>query len=914
MKFVKATVCLSVLLALSACGETETVESHLTSAKTYLSQDKVNESIIALKNAIRTDVKNAEARFLLGQVYLNLGDGVAAEKELSRAKSLGYQGKELIPLLARAFILTEADDDVIALSEQASALDNEQHSHFLAYKTLASLRNENVELAKETVALAESLTAQGKYSLLAKAYLKLAENENEDAEALVQKVLAIDNTQADTLMLQGQIATVMKNYSLASESFKQYIEQQPRSGIVQLLLADSLLKAGENEEAEKLADAILARVTNQPFALYIKAMVRFEATDYRVASELAERALSNNFNQFSLKLVAGASAFYLNNWEQSYYHLNSIVKYLPKEHQARRMLAVSQLELGLVDEISTTLGDIESVNDTDAQFLSSLSFKLLELGATEEAKKLLAQSQSKESSDATQNARQGILKLMMNDPSGMQDLKEAVQINPEFVEAELALAYAALQTNDVEQAKNIAQKWQDKYPDKAGGFNLMASVHIKLEEFAQAEQLLEQSLAKEDNNLFALTEQLRIARIQKDDALSKQRVDNLINLYPEHNKALRHYFGIYKNEKALAKLAAAYEAEPKELQKALLYSEALLTLKQAKKAQSVLVNFENDNKLPKRYWQVAVLTYKQLQEQTKEQSTLEKWMKQSPYHIEPVILLADSYANQRNYERALNIVNRGYEHHPDNLILQMVNMQLLLNSKQLQPSKELYQTLALRDIEENLKQGFLGRILMLEGKFVQAVPKMEKLYQAYANSQNAIYLAAAYMGNNDRDKAQNHLANYIKTNPNDARVKALLANLYLGDNNDKALGYYADLIKSQPNNVLVNNNLAWLYLEQGELDKALLHAEAAIKYGEKIPNVLDTYAKILLKKGDLAGALKQSSKASNLAKGQDVDIELNYAEILIANSQQSEARKVINDLQTVTPAQNEKKAQLVKRL
>ncbi|TPH15552.1 XrtA/PEP-CTERM system TPR-repeat protein PrsT [Litorilituus lipolyticus] len=914
MKFVKATICLSVLLALSACSEKETVDSHLTSAKSYLAENKVNESIIALKNAIRIDVKNAEARFLLGKVYLELGDGVAAEKELSRAKSLKYQGKELIPLLARALILTEADDDVIALSTEANSLDKEQHSHFLAYKTLAALRSENIELAKETVASAQSLTEQGQYSLLAQAYLQLAENENEQADLLVKRVLTIDENQPDALMLQGQIATVMKDYSLASESYKRYIQQQPRSGVVQLLLADSLLKAGESEEAEKLADTILAKVANQPFALYIKAMVRFEEQDYKVASELAERALSNNFNQFSLKLVAGASAFYLNNWEQCYYHLNSIVKYLPAEHQGRRMLAVSQLELGLVDEISATLGDFNGEKEADAQFLSSLSFKLLELGATEEAKKLLVQSQAQPTGDANQNARQGILKLMMNDPSGMQDLKDAVKINPEFVEAELALAYASLQANDVEQAKNIANKWQEKYPEKAGGFNLMASVHIKQQDFSKAEQLLEQSLEKESNNLFALTEQLRIARLQQNDELSKQRADNLISLYPQHNKVLRHYFGVYKNEQALSKLAEAYQAKPTDLQKALLYSEALLSLNEIKKAQNVLVNFENDKQLPKRFWQVLVLTYKQLQEQGRVQSTLEQWMKQSPYHLEPVILLADYYANQRNFERALSVIKRGFDSHPDNVILQLLKMQLLLNSKQLQPAKELYQTIAVRDVDDNLKQGLLGRILMLEGKFVQAVPKMENFYKAYTNSQNAIYLAAAYMGNNEKNKAQNHLVTYLKANPDDVRIKALLANLYLGDNNDKALDVYADIIKAQPNNVLVNNNLAWLYLEQGEVDKALFHAKAAIKSGESIPNVVDTYAKVLLKKGDLTGALSQSSRASELAKGKDVDIELNYAEILIANSRQSEARKIIKKITTKTAAQNERKTQLSNQL
>ena len=42
MRLIKTTLCISVLLALSACGEKETVESHLNNAKTQISANKIN--------------------------------------------------------------------------------------------------------------------------------------------------------------------------------------------------------------------------------------------------------------------------------------------------------------------------------------------------------------------------------------------------------------------------------------------------------------------------------------------------------------------------------------------------------------------------------------------------------------------------------------------------------------------------------------------------------------------------------------------------------------------------------------------------------------------------------------------------------------------------------------------------------
>lgn len=914
MKFVKASLCLAVALAITGCGEQASLESHLSNAKNYLSQNKVNESIIELKNAIRLDSKNGEARFLLGKVYLNLGDGPAASKELERAHSLKYAGNKVIPLLARAYILTDSDDDVLSLSTEANKLSQEEQSQYLAYQTLAALRSEQLDLAKQSAELAQSLGQQSQYSMLASAYLLLSENKYEEVQTLLSRILTIDAKQVDTLMLQGQLAMVTKEYQLAADSFQQFLTLQPRFGMVQLLLANAHLKAGNNDEAEKHADAILAQVSSQPFANYIKAMVRFQAKDYSLASEHAEAALSSSFNQLNLKLVAGASAFYLKNWQQSHHHLSVVVKYLPKDHQGRKMLAVTQLELGLVDEIGATIAEFDSEDDSNSQFLSSMSYKLLELGATSEAKALLAQSELNTSENATEIARQGILKLMMNDPSGIENLEGAIKLNPDFIEAELALAFAALKGGDVDKAKTIAEKWQKQYPNKAGGFNLLASIDIKEEKYSQAEQSLKQSLVLEPDNLFALTEQLRVARLQKNDSLSKERADYLLALSPNNNKVLRQYFGVYRNEFALGKLKAAYELDKKDISKAILVSEALVSLGQFKEAESLLTPFSEDGKLPKRYWQLLLLTHKKLNDAEKVHSTLEKWLKENPYHIEPVILLSDLYANQRNYERALSVVKRGLANHNENVVLQLVQMQLLLNSKQITPAKTLYKTLAVKNINKALKEGMLGRIALLEEDYSRAIPKLTQLYNAYPSSQNSIYLAGAYLGNDNTEKAAQVLEHFLSNNPDESRIKTMLAGIYLEGDSNKAIAVYVDVVSKQPKNIVAHNNLAWLYHEQGNLDSALLHAEKAFKLAPHIANVADTYGKVLLSSGDKRAALKYASKASEITKGQDIDIQLNYIEALIANNRSNEAETLLSKLSKMSAEQENKKAKLQTQL
>jgi len=909
MRFVKVAVLLSVFMVLSACSEKENVDSHLVKAKGYIKENKVNESVIELKNAIRADINNGEARFLLGKAYLEQGNGVDAVKELERAKQLKYSNELLIPLLARAYILTDSDDDVIALADAGKSLKTEALTQYLAYKTLAALRSEQVEIAQSSAQLSKSIMQNSFYSLLAEAYIVFSENKFEQASVIVKDILASSADNPDALMLQGQIATAMKDYEQAANSFEHYLSVQPKSGIVQLLLADSLLKSEQYEKAELYADAILASVSTQPFANYIKSMVRFQSKDYAKASEHAEAALSANFNQFNLKLVAGASAFYLKNWEQTNLHLSAISQYLPPEHQAKKMLALSQLELGLINGINETLSDFSSDSKSDSQFISSLSYKLLELGAVDEAKALVEKNESF-TADAVNTARQGVLKLMMNDPSGLQDLENAVTLNPDLIQAELALAFAAVKAGDIEQAKKIAKKWKKEYPDKAGSSNLMAIIFIKEKDFAKAEQALKESLSKEKDNIFALIEQVISARYQNKIELAKERAQNLITLYPNNEKAQKLYFDLYRNENAVEIIVSSYKQDKSNIKKALLASEALLRFKKTDDAFEILNSIKPDSKSPKRFWQLLLLVYKQQQNEKKLLLTLEQWRETSPYHIEASILLVEYYTRKRDYTRAISVVNRAFEYHVDNLTLQLVKLQLLLNAKELYQAKELYNVIEKRDVKQSLKTGIEGRILLLEKKYEQAIPKLTDFYQTYSSAKNAIYLASAYQGIADESNAIKVLEAFLINN-NDDRVRVILANIYLNTDKNKAIESYETISKTQSNSVVVNNNLAWLYMEKGDLANALKFAEKAFSIAPDVANVVDTYGQVLLKSGDKKKALAKSKDAYSLSKGEDVDITLNYIETLLANSRKNEAKAQLDKIKPKTKAQNKKHAKLV---
>ena len=863
MKLVKLIAAVTLLILTYGFGETKAADTPLTKVKAYKNVNQTSRGGVELIDTVPLDYSKGEGRFLLGALYLSQGSPAIAVKELEEAFELKFTPDKVIPLLARAYMLVEYHDDILALDGLARTLSDESKVHYLAYKTFAALRTQQVALAKKSVAQANKLSASSLYSMLANAYLYIEERQIDAAGALVNKMLAINPKHPDVLILQGLILTQKNKHLLASWSYKKYLMVQPNATDVQLRLAGALLKAKAYDDAEKYADGILKGISTQPFANYIKAMVRYQAKDYAKAIESAELALQANFSQFNLKLLAGVSAFQLKNYEQSHHHLSAIANFLPPANIARRMLAFSQTALD-------------------------------------------------QTQDTSHSTREAILTLILNDASGADMLEKAMV--PDLIEVQLALAFSEVQSGNTDKATAIAEKLLIKYPNKPGVHNLMATIYTQKGELDHAWLSLQKSLQVLPDNIFALTESIKTLHKQGKKAEAKRLAETVLQTHGKDADVLRLYFDLYKDEASLAKIKAVFIEDKESMAIALVYAEALLNLAQPIKAINVLSRFEPSDKTTKKYWHLSVNAYQQIKTPNGVQLTLDKWRKVSPDDLEPVLLLADIFATKRDYYKALSVVNKGLEINQGDLTLKMIKMQLLLSSEEIQSAKTLYKELSTQKLNENVKAGMQGRILLLENDYKGAIEQLMPFYNAYPSSQNAIDLAAAYQGNEQVTVATSTLANHLLTNKKDDRVRAILANLYLQSKTDQALKTYQTLVKTQPENILVNNNLAWLYMEKEDIDNALLYSEKAYLLAPKNSKVVDTYAYSLLKSGRKSIALAKSEKAYALSEGKSVDITLNYIEVLIANGLKNRATLLLVNTNTDSKIQKQKKQQLHKML
>ena len=63
-------------------------------------------AIVLLKNTLRIEARNIEARTLAGRSYLRIGDGRSAERQLNRARALGADDLQTLLPLSRAYFFS----------------------------------------------------------------------------------------------------------------------------------------------------------------------------------------------------------------------------------------------------------------------------------------------------------------------------------------------------------------------------------------------------------------------------------------------------------------------------------------------------------------------------------------------------------------------------------------------------------------------------------------------------------------------------------------------------------------------------------------------------------------------------------------------------------------------------------------
>ena len=157
---------------------------------------------------------------------------------------------------------------------------------------------------------------------------------------------------------------------------------------------------------------------------------------------------------------------------------------------------------------------------------------------------------------------------------------------------------------------------------------------------------------------------------------------------------------------------------------------------------------------------------------------------------------------------------------------------------------------------------------------MQTVPKQRLKYFNKAitfidkvSEGERLYLLAAQAGiNNDREKENNYYLELLDNYPNDEHAHTAYAEFlfFQAQNYKTAIKHYEKALKINPEFSQPYNMLGYSYRRLGDLNKAEIYFKQYIDIIQDDPNPYDSYAELLLKKGEFDESIEYYRKALDL--------------------------------------------------
>jgi len=344
---------------------------------------------IEFMNAIQANPRDRHVRLMQALAYLAVGDGVAAESEILRARELGVPADETRHLLANAFLLQNQPQRVIEESENVPPA-HAAHAARIRGRAYMVL-NDNAAAAREFAAAIAAGPNDSAVWVDVGAYRRSIDDLAAALEA-ADRAIAANPRNIDALILRGELTRSQYGLAAAVPWFDRALEVD--AGHIPARLERAVTYGDLGRMRDMLADtrAILSIAPNNPMALYLQAMLAARARNFELARSLYQRTGSTYDRMPAGMLLASAIDYQTGNVQQAVRRLEQLVAQQPGNRKARRLLAASQWRLGNAAATIATLRPIADRPDADNYTLSLMGRALERQGDTGSASAYLARA------------------------------------------------------------------------------------------------------------------------------------------------------------------------------------------------------------------------------------------------------------------------------------------------------------------------------------------------------------------------------------------------------------------------------------------------------------------------------------------------------------------------------------------
>ncbi|MBN9695086.1 MAG: PEP-CTERM system TPR-repeat protein PrsT [Zoogloea sp.] len=881
---------------LAACSDNP--ESMIASAKDYMAKEDRNAASIQLKNALQKDPNLAEARYLLGKVYMDQGDYASAEKELMRASDAGFKPDLVVPALAQALLNSGQGQRVIVELSTEKLLTSEAKASLLASRGFAQLVQGKRQAAQDEFQAALKVSEHFPPARVGLARLKAVDKDIDGALADIDDVLKADPKLPEAHGLRGDLLLLKGRPQEAIAAFEALIAERPTDIAAYQSVVTLQIRLNKLDEAQAKIAAMRKALGNHPLALYLQAFVDFRRGKTKEAYDAILQVLRVAPEHVPSLMMAASLQLQRNDFVQAQENINKVLAKVPNQVYARRLLVSSYLGLRDTGRAIESLQPLLKDAGEDVSVLSLAGQVYAMNGDFKRSEEFFSRAAKSDPKNAGYRTRLGLTRLAGGESEqAFQDLEAASALDSDNIQADITLIMAHLRRNETAKAMAAVQVLEKKKPQDPITFNMKGGVLLATKDTAGARQAFEKALELKADFLPAVSNLARLDIQAKQLDSARKRFDTFIEKNPNNPQGFLQYAEFLamtgtqvKDIQALVEKGVAANPGALPLRMALvrMLAQSGETKRALTLSQEAAAAAPDDPSVLDLLGRAQVAAG----EMQQAQSTYSKLATRIPNSITPLIALADIYTAGKDLSSAEQNLRKALAIKPDALDAQQRLIAVLATTNRGDAA-----IAQVREVQRQRKDSPVG--YMLEGevqttlkKPIEAVAAFEEAYKRDKSIQPLVRLHNARLAAGQTQEAAKLVADWLRANPKDLNVRTYLAERALTEKKyESAVQQYRQMLEIAPKNPMVLNNLAWAL---GKLNdkSAISVAQQAVALAPNSSVVLDTLGVLQLEAGETAKGLENLKKAVSLGPNQP-QLRLNLAKALVKTGDKEGARKTI---------------------
>jgi len=912
-------LCSALTLAIGLCGTSALASESADKARAFFDKGELRAATIELKNALQKDPNDADARLLLGKLYLDSGNGAAAEKELRRAIDLGSDASLWRLDLVEALILQGKFDEAMQRLDAAGKLSDADTVRSLVLRGNAAVGREQPDEARDYYQRALDIDPADQDAGVALLRLTLRGDDKDAAAKAADAFLARFPENAEALLMRAELHRAAGENTQALELFDRALKTDPRNIVARLGRATALIGLKDLDGARNELAKVDETQPNIPMTSYLRGVIAFQEKDWRQAAEQLDRVLSAAPGHLQSQLLLGIIRYSEGQLETADELLSSVIRAAPGNVQARKVLAATRIKMREPERAVEALEPISQ--EGDPQTLALLGSAYMLKGDLERGQEWLNRA-VEDAPDVAALRTQLALTLLAGGQTdkAIDELQTAVDLGQDILQADVLLVLAHLKNKEFEQALEASKNLEQRHADSPIPYNLTGLALMAKGDFPAARELFEKALSV--NPQFA-TAEINLARIDvagKDLDGAQRRYERVLKTNPSHLGALLGLAALAEQrgdaDALVAALGRAQEANPEATQPGLLLTRFYITRGDYPKALTVA------NDLARRFpdndpvMQMLARAQTLGGEAPSAIRTFDQLLAKNPKDPQLHYLAGGARWKDKDFAGAQLSFRSALELKPD-----FLEAQVALASVSLDAGDTASAMTAAKALQTGFPDSAVGyrveaSIHTARREPMKAAEALKEAYSRQKSGALARQLAESLRQAGQTNEAVETLKGWIADNPKDLDTQAMLALLLQQTGRpQEAIALYEQVMgQATKKNALLLNNLAWLYHQAGDA-RAQAVAKEAYDLAPSRPEIADTYGWILYNTGQKEDGLRILQQAY-LAVPTQTEIGYHVAVALEGLGRNDESIQVLRKILRESPnsEQAADAAKLLKKL